>query len=359
MAGGGRPEGYNEGRAWKARVLSTTATGGMLVCDGDGGALVCDGDGGALVCDGDGGALVCDGDGGALVCDGDGGALVCDRDGGALVRDGDGGALVRGGDFCVDSVVCEEAAAAAAAAAVGAAQPAAAIVAVTSNCCIAAFCVAGLEEAVREVRFSLASDPTNGLLGGALAGALFGRLRGEQWEGWEGRESRDIAIRAAVMFGLAGAGHRAAVETFKEWRIQQLMAARAAEHTASPHSPHADMATDRDGGVTAGAPASHAHMATDTDGRVTVTDGTRERTATTGASPLMGGVGERGEQVAAKAGGRWEWPEWLPVRRLGEEEVKQRQEEFRRRVAAAQRLEMAGGGRDAGMGGAEGREKGE
>ncbi|CAI5498375.1 unnamed protein product [Closterium sp. Naga37s-1] len=232
---------------------------------------------------------------------------------------------------------------------------------------------------VREVRFSLASDPTNGLLGGALAGALFGRLRGEK----RGRGvvgSRDIAIRAAVMFGLAGAGHRATVESFKEWRIQQLLAARVAGHTGSPHSSHAAIAAERDEHVTAALPASHAHVATDTDGRVTATDGGSESTAATAAaSPAIGGVGkqgvgergvgergvgergvgERGDQAGVKAGGRWEWPEWLPVRRLGEEEVKRRQEEFRQRVAAAQRLEMAGSGREAGIGGAEGRKKGE
>ncbi|CAI5951009.1 unnamed protein product [Closterium sp. NIES-65] len=335
---------------------------------------------------------------------------------------------------------------------------------------------------LREVRFSLASDPTNGLLGGALAGALFGRLRGERgwvgkrregaWEGGEGgkgvrgailsglrppnrllggalagalfgrlrgergggwerskrgigekrrwvgkgvrgallppvppapptgcwgalwlgfvwasargcsgwgtiwavrgrREargigSRDIAIRAAVMFGLAGAGHRAAVESFKEWRIQQLLAARVAEHTADPHASHADAAADTGAATTASSPpeATAAHLSQSPAAAAAAAAGAQAG-ALQGKEQGVGergvgerGVGERGEQAGVKAGGRWEWPEWLPVRRLGEEEVKQRQEEFRQRVAAAQRLEMAGSGREGGLGGAGVGEKG-
>ncbi|CAI5986033.1 unnamed protein product [Closterium sp. NIES-64] len=314
---------------------------------------------------------------------------------------------------------------------------------------------------LREVRFSLASDPTNGLLGGALAGALFGRLRGERgwvgkrregaWEGGEGGEggkgvrgailsglrppnrllggalagalfgrlrgergggwerskrgigekrrwvgkgvrgallppvppapptgcwgalwlgfvwapaSRDIAIRAAVMFGLAGAGHRAAVESFKEWRIQQLLAARVAEHTADPHASHADAAADTGAATTASSPpeATAAHLsqspaaAAAAGAQAGALQGKEQGVGERGVGER--GVGERGEQAGVKAGGRWEWPEWLPVRRLGEEEVKQRQEEFRQRVAAAQRLEMAGSGREGGLGGAGVGEKG-
>ncbi|CAI5533654.1 unnamed protein product [Closterium sp. Naga37s-1] len=280
----------------------------------------------------------------------------------------------------------------------------------------------GLEEAVREVRFSLASDPTNGLLGGALtapcppfppllgcalAGALFGRLRGERGGGWERSKrgigekrrwvgkgvrgallppvppapptgcwgalwlgfvwapaSRDIAIRAAVMFGLAGAGHRAAVESFKEWRIQQLLAARVAEHTAEPHASHADAAADTGAATTASSPpeATAAHLsqspaaAAAAGAQAGALQGKEQGVGERGVGER--GVGERGEQAGVKAGGRWEWPEWLPVRRLGEEEVKQRQEEFRQRVAAAQRLEMAGSGREGGLGGAGVGEKG-
>ncbi|GJP40663.1 hypothetical protein CLOM_g319 [Closterium sp. NIES-68] len=296
MASGGRPEGYSEGREWKARVLSTTATGAVLG--------------------------------------------------------------VAGG---------------VAAAALGAAPPAVAVAAVTSNCCIAALCVAGLEEAVREVRVSLASDPTNGLLGGALAGALFGRLRG----------SRDIAIRAAVMFGLAGAGHRAAVESFKEWRIQQLMAARMAEHTAGPDAPHADVVTDRGMGEAEErrAMGTGSGAARSSEAAAACTAASLPSGAAIGAQPevdeaLAGravGAGQRGggreqkeaaggvvgqREEHAKGGGQWEWPEWLPVRRLSEEEVRKRQEDFRRRVAAAQRLQAVDGG-ESGMGGAGERGKGE
>ncbi|CAI5981085.1 unnamed protein product [Closterium sp. NIES-64] len=217
----------------------------------------------------------------------------------------------------------------------------------------------GLEEVVREVRYSLASDPTNGLLGGALAGALFGRLRG----------SRDIAIRAAVMFGLAGAGHRAAMESFKEWRIQQLLAARVAEHTADPHASHADAAADTGAATTASSPpeatAAHLSQSPAAAAAAAAAAAGAQAGALQGKEQGVGergvgerGVGERGEQAGVKAGGRWEWPEWLPVRRLGEEEVKQRQEEFRQRVAAAQRLEMAGSGREGGLGGAGVGEKG-
>ncbi|CAI7787964.1 unnamed protein product [Closterium sp. NIES-54] len=163
--------------------------------------------------------------------------------------------------------------------------------------------------------------------------------------------SRDIAIRAAVMFGLAGAGHRAAVESFKEWRIQQLMAARMADHTGDPQASHSHMAADTGAATAASSPPD-----------ATAAPLSQSPAAGAQAGALQGkeqGVGERGEQAGVKAGGRWEWPEWLPVRRLGEDEVKQRQEEFRQRVAAAQRLEMAGSGREGGVGGAEGREKAE
>ncbi|CAI5484107.1 unnamed protein product [Closterium sp. Yama58-4] len=175
------------------------------------------------------------------------------------------------------------------------------------------------------------------------------------------------------MFGLAGAGHWAAVETFKEWRIQQLMAARMADRTANSPASHAHMAADTGAGeiatdgrseTTAGTAASAATAASSSPPETTaapLSQSPPAAAAGTQAGALQGkeqGVGERGEQAGVKAAGQWEWPEWLPVRRLGEEEVKQRQEEFRRRVAVAQRLEMAGSGREGGMGGAEGREKG-
>ncbi|GBG91148.1 hypothetical protein CBR_g52029 [Chara braunii] len=168
-----------------------------------------------------------------------------------------------------------------------------------SNFGIATICFCGAQELVRELRGD--DGLANSFLGGLGSGALLGRIHG----------GSSRALPCAILFAAVGTAlHWAALE-LKEYKMRRLMSAWPAERfTLDPSIVGGD-------GTAAAEELSRAGSL---------------------GSP-QGAADHKWMMEQQKA--EWKWPEWLPVRRLTEEEAREeerkRDEEFKRRVELAKR----------------------
>eukprot|EP00897_Mesotaenium_endlicherianum_P008798 jgi/Mesen1/7947/ME000422S07104 len=208
--------------------------------------------------------------------------------------------------------------------------------AVGTNCAIAAFTIYGAQELVRELRAAHPDDLINSALGGLFAGALLGRLHG----------GVPRAVTASVLFGAAAAGlHLASIE-FQAYRLRSYLHLSREEQreqvaVSLPAGGLREGSQSAQGGSDAAQAATGTRSAPPGSGQPgDLRAGSEGEDAPPWGSPPD--AHSRGRKEGGKGGREtdtWQWPEWLPIRRLGDEEAAKRAEEkeaeFRRRVQAA------------------------